>query len=123
MSTGSVVLELGVAGVGAEEAERELRSLRDWLRDDDDVRRGAVISLEAGEPETGAMGAAFEVIKLVLDSGFSLGNLALAYAGWRATRQARDGFELVVRNGNTMVTISAPDAQEAEKQLRALVRE
>lgn len=123
MSTGSVVLELGIAGVDAEAAERELRSLRDWLRDDDDVRRNAVISLETGEPETGAMGAALEVIKLVLDSGFSLGNLALAYAGWRATRQARDGFELVVRNGNTTVTISAPDAQEAEKQLRALIRE
>lgn len=123
MSTGSVVLELGVAGIDADAAEQELRSLRDWLRDDDDVRRNAVVTLESGEPQDGAMGAALDVIKLVLDSGFSLGNLALAYAGWRATRRKHDGFELVVRNGNTTVTISAPDAQEAEKQLRALIRE
>jgi len=123
VSTGSVVLEIGIAGVDAEGAEQELRSLRDWLRDDEDVRRKAVITLAPGEPETGAMGAALEVVKLVLDSGFSLGDLALAYAGWRATRKTRDGFELIVRNGNTKVTISAPDAQEAEKQLRALVGE
>lgn len=118
-----MVLEIGIAGFDAEGAEQELRSLRDWLRDDEDVRRKAVITLAPGEPETGAMGAALEVVKLVLDSGFSLGNLALAYAGWRATRKTRDGFELIVRNGNTKVTISAPDAQEAEKQLRALVGE
>lgn len=120
MSTGSVVLEIGVAGV---DAEQELRSLRDWLRDDDDIRRKAIITLEPGEPETGAMGAALEVIKLVLDSGFSLGNLAIAYAGWRAARKTPDGFELIVRNGSTRITISAADAQEAEQQLRALVRE
>lgn len=123
MSTGSVVLELGIAGVDAEAAEQELRSLREWLRDDDDVRRKAVITLESAAPEDGAMGAAFDVIKLVLESGFELGNLALAYAGWRATRKKRDGFELVVRNGDTTVTISAPDAQEAEQQLRALMRD
>lgn len=124
MSTGSVALEIGIAGVEAKEAEQELRSLGDWLRADDDVRRHATITLEAGEPESGAMGAALEVIKLVLDSGFSLGNLALAYAGWRATRTQDDpGFELIVRNGKTRITISAANAQEAEKQLRALVRE
>ena len=125
MSTGSVALEIGIAGIEADEAEQELRSLVDWLRADDDVRRHAAITLEAGEPGSGAMGAALEVIKRVLDSGFSLGNLALAYAGWRATRTTRDepGFELIVRNGKTKITINAAEAQEAEKQLRALVRD
>ncbi len=112
-------LEIAVAGAGGEE---DLRSLRDWLRDDEDVRRHAAVTLEAGAPGPGEMGAAFEVIKLVLDSGFQLGSLALAYAGWRATRRERAGFELTVRNGATSVTISSNSAQEAERQLRALIQ-
>jgi WD40 repeat protein len=40
------------------EADRELRSLYGWLREDPDIRQHAHISLAAGEPEPGQMGAA-----------------------------------------------------------------
>lgn len=117
------VIEIGISGGDAEDAEQELRSLLEWLRDDTDVRRHATITVEANAGRSGSMGVALEVIKLVLESGFSLGNLALAYAGWRATRKPRDVFEMIVRKGTTEVTIRTADVQEAEKQLRALVRE
>jgi hypothetical protein len=71
------------------EAEEELGSLYAWLHDDEDIRRHARISLALAEPGPSDMGATFEVIQLVVDSGFQTLSLALAYASWRASRPSR----------------------------------
>ena len=70
------------------DAEEELRSLYAWLQDEPDVRRTAEMTLTAGagKPGVGEMGAAIDVIQLVIGDGFQALNLALAYAAWRGTR-------------------------------------
>lgn len=68
------------------DADEELGSLYRWLGDEPEIRQQARLSMVAAEPGPSEMGAAFDVIQLVVDSGFQAANLALAYAAWRATR-------------------------------------
>jgi hypothetical protein len=68
------------------DADHELESLYAWLQEEPDIRRNSRISLISAETSPSDMGAAFEVIQLVVDSGFQTLSLALAYVSWRATR-------------------------------------
>ena len=58
------------------------------------------------------MGAAFDVIQLVVDSGFQTLNLAVAYASWRATRPGRP--QVTIERDDTRITLdgSEPDSIE-----------
>lgn len=71
------------------DSDQELASLYGWLGDESEIRQHARISMAATEPGPSEMGTAFDVIQLVVDSGFQAANLALAYAAWRATRRVR----------------------------------
>ena len=75
--------------MNGQDAGEEIASLYRWLSDDDDLRRHARLSLMGSESEPGKMGATFEVIQLVVDSGFQALNFAIAYATWRGTRRSR----------------------------------
>ncbi|MEV0280214.1 hypothetical protein AB0I22_28010 [Streptomyces sp. NPDC050610] len=86
-----MLIEIGITG---DDAEAELRSLRDWLADEPDIRRHTQITLAAAEPEPGDMGSALDLIKLVADEGFQLANLAIAYAAWKATRSRRSNVSV-----------------------------
>ncbi|RMI39360.1 effector-associated constant component EACC1 [Streptomyces triticirhizae] len=78
--------------------EDELRSLVHWLRADETLAHGLVSRLEAQRPAgEGEMGAALDVVALVLGSGLSAGALAVSVLQWRDTR--RTGRPLVVRRG------------------------
>jgi hypothetical protein len=70
----------------SKDPERDLIALNDWLNGESDIVRTARVTLEQAPPEPGRMGTAFEVVKLVVESGFSMGNLAVAIAGWRRSR-------------------------------------
>ncbi|CCK25419.1 hypothetical protein BN159_1040 [Streptomyces davaonensis JCM 4913] len=100
--------------------EAELRSLYLWLRDDARVRRDARVELRAEQPVPGRMGSAFDVVQLVLDSGFQLGNLALAWAAWRATRPAPP--EITFERDGVKVTLSGQDPETAARLLAELER-
>ncbi|GLY78753.1 effector-associated constant component EACC1 [Actinoallomurus iriomotensis] len=73
-------------GFEGKDPEREITSLGAWLKGRPTIVQSARVTLEHARPGSGQMGTAFEVVKLALESGFSLGNLALAIASWRRTR-------------------------------------
>jgi Effector Associated Constant Component 1 len=85
------------------DADLELGSLYAWLSEEPDIRQHALISMMTAEPGPSDMGTAFDVIQLVVDSGFQAANLALAYAAWRATR----------RPGHVRATIEADGTRRA----------
>ncbi|WP_435602698.1 effector-associated constant component EACC1 [Streptomyces sp. bgisy130] len=69
-------------GAGGE----DLRQLTQWLRDDEFVGEGGVITLVTTPPSSGSMGTAFDAIQLSVDSGFQVANLVLAISLWRRGR-------------------------------------
>ncbi len=93
------------------DADQELSSLYAWLCDEPEIRQYARVSMVAAEPEPSGMGAAFDVIQLVVDSGFQAANLALAYSAWRATRR-RHPQVTIERDGTVEITLdyAGPDA-------------
>ncbi len=108
-------IEIRVAGPSA---DQELASLYSWLREEPGVRRHARISLTAAEPLPGQMGAAFDIIQLVVDSGFQALNLALAYATWRSTRPVRP--QVIIERGGTRLTLDDADPDTVDAIVRAL---
>jgi hypothetical protein len=96
------------------DSDRELASLYGWLGDERQIRQHALISMVAAEPEPSEMGAAFDVIQLVVDNGFQAANLGLAYAAWRATRQVRPQVTIEIDASRRVVLDDAgPDVVEA----------
>ncbi|MFI7540904.1 hypothetical protein [Actinoplanes sp. NPDC049599] len=64
----------------------DAESLHRWLRREQAVRvDGELTRLPGGDPEQ--MGTLLDVLTLVIGSGLSAGQLALAVAGWRAARR------------------------------------
>ncbi|MFG3257570.1 hypothetical protein [Streptomyces sp. NPDC048172] len=104
----------------SDSAEAELRSFFLWLRDDPYVRRNARVEMSGGQPSEGRMGSALDAVQLVLDSGFQLGNLALAWLAWRSTRPAPQ--EITFERDGVRVTLSGQDAEAAQRLLAALDR-
>jgi hypothetical protein len=100
------------------EADQELASFYGWLNADPGVRRHARMSLVTAEPGTSDMGAALEIIQLVVDSGFQALNLALAYATWHATRPRRP--EVVIESGDTKITVCDAEPETVDAIVRAL---
>ncbi|WP_406264413.1 hypothetical protein OH779_14570 [Actinacidiphila glaucinigra] len=110
-----MLMRLRVDGEGAED---ELRSLREWLLDDPDIRYYATISWDSAPPEPGEMGAT-EWLQLVTDNGWQVANFAVAYLAWRRTR--RSGCELTIeRNGITVTIKGISDTEIAEHIERSL---
>jgi hypothetical protein len=64
----------------------DAESLHRWLRQEQAVRvDGELARAPGGDPE--AMGTLLDVLTLVIGSGLSAGQLALAVASWRAARR------------------------------------
>ncbi len=99
-------------------ADQEISSLYAWLQDDPDVRRHALTTLLAAEPSPSEMGAALEVVQLVVDSGFQLMNFAVAYATWRSTRASRP--RVTIEYEDVYVTLEGADEDDVEAIIRAL---
>ena len=103
------------------DADRELGSLYTWLQGEPDIRRHSSMSLMSAEPPPSEMGAAFDVIQLVVDSGFQTLNLALAYASWRATRPSRP--QVTIEGDGAKVTLDDADPDTVQAIVRAIGRE
>jgi hypothetical protein len=103
-----------------ERAEEELRSLHAWLQDEPDVRRHARISLIAHEPKAGEMGPAFEVVQLIVNSGFQALSLAIAYAAWRSSRPTAP--KVTIERGGTRLTLTEADEATVARIVQALER-
>ncbi len=100
------------------DADQELGSLHAWLSEEPDIRQHARMSLVTAEPGPSDMGAAFEVIQLVVDSGFQALSLAVAYATWRATRPCRP--QVTMEHDGTRITLDGADTDAVEAIVRAL---
>lgn len=100
------------------DADRELGSLYVWLQEEPEVRRHASVSLMSAEPRPSEMGTALEVIQLVVGSGFQALNLALAYAGWRATRPSRP--QVIIECDGAKITLDDADPDTIQAIVRAI---
>ncbi|MDT3445596.1 effector-associated constant component EACC1 [Pseudofrankia sp. BMG5.37] len=101
------------------DSEEAVHSFARWLRDDPDVRRHAVISLEAAEARGGEMGGALDIVSLVIDTNFQILNFGLAYLAWRATRSKPSPVRIERPDGVT-VTLNDADPEVIARLLRRL---
>lgn len=108
----------GVIRVRADNAEEELHSFCQWLRDEPYVRLHAVIMLVSpgfGGPRQAGMS---DVVKLVIDSEFRILNFGRAYVAWRATR--RVAFPLTVERDGVGITLDDGDPEVVARVIRAI---
>lgn len=97
--------------------EAAQRSLNTWLVQDPEVKEKATVSFES--PGKDAMGAELEVIKLVLDTTFSLADLALAIANWRR-EAASVAAPLIAQRSGTSTRLTLDDMDDPKVVHRAL---
>ncbi|SOE06478.1 hypothetical protein [Streptomyces sp. Ag109_G2-15] len=109
----SDVLRIRVDGT-----EEELQSFAQWLSDEPDIRYYALISWESPQTSEGEMGSALELVKLVIDSGFQMLNLGLAYVAWRGTRPTPSS--VTVERAGVKVTLNDSDPEAIARLIRAL---
>ncbi|MHC3472158.1 effector-associated constant component EACC1 [Streptomyces sp. 7R007] len=91
----------------------ELKQLYDWLIRDHELHPVADISLRAGsarEPDDVTMGDAFDIVQLVLDSGFQLASLGAALLAWRRAQRPRS--VIVVEYRGVRVELPADTSPE-----------
>ena len=93
------------------------RSLLNWLLDNRYIKENARLSVKP--TETDAMGTTIDVIQLVLNSGFDLANLALAFAEWRRT-SATPTAPVVVQVDGMTTDLSLDDMADKKIVHRAL---
>ncbi|MEU1618281.1 hypothetical protein ACFZAU_01695 [Streptomyces sp. NPDC008238] len=103
----------------ARDAEDELRSFHTWLLDDSYVRRNAKVTLDGRGPAPGRVGGGtLDGVRIALDSGFRLANLALAWLAWHAARASAP--ELTFEHDGVAVTLSGQDVETATRVLESL---
>ena len=73
----------------------------------------------AAEPGPSDMGAAFDVVQLVVGSGFQAANFALAYVAWRATRPGHMQATMEV-DGTRQAALDDDDSEVVEVIVRTL---
>jgi hypothetical protein len=79
--------------------KRAHNSLHNWLNNNQYIKENAQLKLPDSAPE--GMGPGFDVIQLVLSSGFDFANLALALAEWRDKSRETAAPIAVQANGRT----------------------
>lgn len=102
--------------------KRAHNSLHNWLNNNQYIRENAQLKLPDSAPD--GMGPEFDVIQLVLSSGFDLANLALAFAEWRGKSRETAAPIAVQANGRTTelsLDDMADSGDEAYVVRRALV--
>lgn len=79
--------------------KRARNSLHNWLNNNQYIKENAQLRLPDSAPE--GMGPEFDVIQLVLSSGFDLAHLAMAFAEWRGKSRETAAPIAVQANGRT----------------------
>ncbi|MFI6602138.1 hypothetical protein ACIBHX_38310 [Nonomuraea sp. NPDC050536] len=111
-------LELSVI---APEADQELRSLYEWLRDEPVIRQSSQISLSEQEVKPGDMGDTLDLITLLVTSGLALPGFIQTVASWAATRRSRP--TVVIKREDVRVEITGMSIDDAIKMAKALESE
>ncbi|MEV7443239.1 hypothetical protein AB0O22_19230 [Streptomyces sp. NPDC091204] len=115
----------GSAGGGRDAAETAglTGEFADWLAQDREVTRHAVVRRVRAEAPEGAMsGDLVEWISLAVSSGFSTAALVYAHRSFRASLppRLRSGARLVVEHGGVRVVIEDGTEQDVARVVRAL---
>jgi Effector Associated Constant Component 1/Caspase domain len=114
-----LIINIRIADPGNKRAHN---SLHNWLSKNQYIREKAQLKLPDSAPE--GMGSEFDVIQLVVSSGFDLANLALAFAEWRDKSRETAAPIAVQANGRTTelsLDDMADSGDEAYVVRRALV--
>jgi hypothetical protein len=113
---GRVRVQLRVAGDDPE----TVRSLREWLRQEPDVRQHGDIQWGTTDsPEH--MGVLIDVVTVLLSSGFSAAQLAFAIVQWRASRHPAPVVTISRHMGDgTTVRVETSDAEVLARAVREL---
>ncbi|WP_146164003.1 effector-associated constant component EACC1 [Pseudosporangium ferrugineum] len=109
-------MELRLECASTEDAE----SLHRWLRGEQAVRvDGRLARGRDGDPET--MGTLLDVLTLVIGSGLSAGQLALAVASWRDSRRPSPRVTIVHTGPDgSVIRIEAEDHRALTAALQRL---
>ncbi|MFD9869280.1 hypothetical protein [Nocardia sp. NPDC059228] len=113
-----MVLEVLESGPGAG-SEDELRSLADWLREDESLAGHLRSRITASEPaQSGHMGTGFDVLQLALGSSLSTAALVISVLQWQLSR--RRASVLVLSRGDVRVELTADAARDEETVRRVM---
>ena len=97
-----------------------LLSLQQWLVGEPDVVQSE-IGLSTATPRPGELGAAVDIISLVLGTGLSVGQLLLAVSNWRRSRPAAPAVILTrIDPDGVSVRIESSDPAAVAAAARAL---
>ncbi|MFJ5026097.1 effector-associated constant component EACC1 [Streptomyces goshikiensis] len=111
------VYQLTVEGLESA-GQQSLHRLADWLRGDEVVGDQAEVELSRAPLRKGDMGAAFETVQIVVDSGFQLASLIVAIAAWRRTQPAEG--KVVIEGNQVRVTLDTDDPEKIRRIAQAL---
>ena len=114
-------MEIKLRCEGTDEAGELAEGLYQWLLDEADARRYADVSLVAVEPREGELGVVFDVVQLILNSGFSAASLGYTVAQWKKTNAPQVSV-IFERDGKT-VTVSGTSTEEVERAIQRLIEE
>jgi Effector Associated Constant Component 1 len=98
--------------ISGEDDQESLLSFYEWLMDDRDIRTTADIDLVEARPQPGSMAGEIELISLLVSSGFNIASLAVAIAGWWATRTAPLPVRIEVNSVQIIVDDTEPETIE-----------
>ncbi len=108
--------------VGRGANEQSIASFYEWLQEDVDIRRHAQLRAVDRSSKPGEMSLGFDVIELIITSGFSAANLALAYATWRESSSTtgevvfeKDGASVTVRDASPETVASIVETLKCDE--------
>jgi membrane-associated two-gene conflict system component 1 (EACC1) len=101
------------------DAEVELRSLRDWLTAEDELR-GRVTSHTA-TPRPGEMGTVLDLLTVAVGSGGAATVLAGAITTWLRTRRSDVTVEITESAHERTVKVTGSRIEDAEALLRQVI--
>ncbi|MEV7420887.1 hypothetical protein [Streptomyces sp. NPDC089919] len=109
-----------VIGVVDPEESAAVRDFYRWLcQEDEPPGRFELTS----RPVPGSMGGGLDVINLALTHAVAVGNLALAYAGWRRARRSRAVLTVTRPSDGLTVTVEDGSPETVQRLLSALTAE
>jgi hypothetical protein len=113
-----MAINIRVAGA---DADQDLRSLYDWLREDPSIRHHAEVRLVSKELKADEMGDTLDLISLVITSSLQLPGLADVILGWISTRRRQPKVTIERSdNGAMRVEVTRASMDEVVKLLNAM---
>ncbi|MER8048033.1 hypothetical protein [Streptomyces sp. NPDC094032] len=106
-----------IVGVVDPEEAAALRDFFRWLHDEDEPPGEVALK---GTPVPGTMSGGLEYIDIALTHAVALGNLALAYAGWRRARRSRAAVTFTRESDGLSVTVEDGSEETVRRIVRAL---